>query len=308
MKILFKEYDHSKDFFKIRDFLQQTYNDEGELINWTIERWNYAVYFIRDMFELSMEEWSKTIGIWETEEGEIVSLILNEAVGRGETFFQTNPKYQEFITYHEMFDFAEEKLITEIDSNLLLRPRIRKGDNILEKIAKERGYSILKDATETTSIIDLNRDFSYPEIPKGYRIMTMADDNNIVKRTKAFAIAFGNWGTKYEVQPSSYISLQEAPDYHKKLDVYIVAPDEEIVSFCLVWFDSKNKIGILEPVGTDPDHRRKGLAKAANYEAIKRVKEMGAKKVYVGDGQQFYLSIGFHHHQFNRIWEKKFKN
>ena len=132
MKLLFKEYSHADDFFRIRDFLLQTYNDEGELINWTIERWNYSAFFMRDMFENSMEDWSKTIGIWETEYGEIVSLVLNESVCRGETFFQTNPKYKDKIPYQEMFEFAEERIIAEIDGNRLLRPRIRKGDKNLE--------------------------------------------------------------------------------------------------------------------------------------------------------------------------------
>ncbi|MCE7748203.1 MAG: GNAT family N-acetyltransferase [Candidatus Heimdallarchaeota archaeon] len=305
MKIDFKSYDHDKDFSRIKDFLQQTYVDDGDLINWTIERWNYAAFFIRDMFEFTIEKWSETIGIWENEEGEIVSLVLNEAVGRGETFFQINPSYKDSIPFEEMFDFAEKNLQTEHEGYMILRPRIREGDRQLEEIARDKGYVKREDAKETTSIITLDRDFSYPDLLEGYVIKSMADDDKVVKRTKAFARAFGNWGTKDEVQPSSYLALQKAPDYRKDLDIYIEAPDGEIVSFCLIWYDDKNKIGILEPVGTDPDHRRKGLAKATNYEAINRAKKLGAKKVYVGDGQQFYLSIGFQHKQCYVMWEKK---
>ena len=46
MKIVFKPYSHNPDFLRIRDFLQETYVVEGDLINWTLERWNYAAYFI----------------------------------------------------------------------------------------------------------------------------------------------------------------------------------------------------------------------------------------------------------------------
>jgi len=307
MKLEFKTYNHHTDFLRIRDFLQQTYVDDGDLINWTLERWNYAAFFIRDMFEFTIEQWSETIGTWENEEGEIVSLVLNEAVGRGETFFQINPTYKDSIPFEEMFDFAEKNLQTEHEGYMILRPRIREGDSQLEEIARDKGYVKREDAKETTSIITLDRDFSYPDLPECYVIKSMADDDKVAKRTEAFARAFGNWGTKDEVQPSSYLALQKAPDYRKDLDVYIESPDGEIVSFCLIWFDEKNKIGILEPVGTVPDHRRKGLAKVTNYEAINRVKKEGAKKVYVGDGQQFYLSIGFQHKQVNGIWEKKVK-
>ncbi|MCK4973000.1 MAG: GNAT family N-acetyltransferase, partial [Candidatus Heimdallarchaeota archaeon] len=136
-------------------------------------------------------------------------------------------------------------------------------------------------------------------------IQSMADSNDIEKRTLTFAKAFGNYGTEDQVQPHSYIELQKCPDYRKDLDVYVIAPDRELVSFCLIWFDEKNKIAILEPVGTNPDHRKKGLAKIVVYEAINRVKKEGAEKIYVGDGQQFYLSIGFKHAYRNIVWIKE---
>ena len=159
MKIEFKTYNHDIDFFRIREFLQNTYVDDGDLINWTLERWNYVAFFIRDMFKFTIEQWSKTIGIWENEEGGIVSLVLNEAVGRGETFFQINPTYKNSIPFEEMFDFAEKNLQIEHEGYMILRPRIRESDSQLEEIAKDRGYVKREDAKETTSMIALDRDF-----------------------------------------------------------------------------------------------------------------------------------------------------
>ncbi|NPD87728.1 MAG: GNAT family N-acetyltransferase [Asgard group archaeon] len=307
MSFKFKDYKHEEDFTRIRDFLIHSYKKIGKPSNWTLERWNYAFFFIRDMFGITLQEWEKSIGIWEDEGGTIVSIVNAEGLNRGEAFFQLKPEDYDVLLLKEMFTFAEENLILEDDDKYILKLRIRDKDVSIEEIAKERGYFKNEKASETTSIISLDRDFSYPDLPEGYSIRSMADKNDVEKRTIVFAKAFGNYGTKDEVQPSSYHELQKAIDYRKDLDIYIESPEGEFVSFCLIWYDEKNKIGILEPVGTDPDYRRKGFAKATNYEAIKRVKEEGAEKVYVGDGQQFYMSIGFKKQSVSNIWIKEIK-
>ena len=304
MSFMFRNYKHNEDFIRIRDFLIQSYNKIGEPYNWTIERWNYAFHFIRDMFEESLPEWEKKVGIWENDCGEIIAVANAEGLSRGEAYFQLDKNINNDSLLNEMFLFAEENLMLEEDDKYILKLRIPQGDPLLETIAKERGYIKHETATETTSVISLNRDFSYPELPEGFRIKSMADNNDIVKRTLVFAKAFGNYGTEHEVQPNSYEELQKAVDYRKDLDIYIESPQGDFVSFCLVWYDEKNRIGILEPVGTDPDHRRRGFAKVTNYEAIRRVKEEGAEQVFVGDGQQFYMSIGFEKTFIRNIWVK----
>ncbi len=307
MEFKYREYVHVEDFMRIRDFLIQSYSKLNEPYNWTIERWNYAFFFIRDMFDFSIQDWEKTVGIWESKEGEIIAIASAEGMDRGEAFFQFYPEIINNTLLNEMFDFAEENLMLEEESRFVLKLRILNGDTLLEETATTRGYIRHETATETTSEILLDRDFFYPKLPEGYAIKSMEENNDIVKRTLVFAKAFGNYGTEHEVQPHSYIELQKAPDYRKDLDIYIESPEGDFVSFCLIWYDEVNKIGIIEPVGTDPSYRRKGLAKATNYEAIRRVQEEGAEKVFVGDGQQFYMSIGFERKYVNNIWIKEKK-
>ena len=93
--------------------------------------------------------------------------------------------------------------------------------------------------------------------------------------------------------PFAYKELQKAPDYRKDLDLYIVGPDGEYVSFCIAWYDGHNRIGILEPAGTHPDFRRRGLGREVVMEGIRRAAALGAKKIWVGSGQRFYEAIGF---------------
>lgn len=303
MKLRFRKYNHNVDFVRIRDFLVSNYENAYPYI-WTFERWNYSFYFIKEIFKFTLAQWEKSIGIWENNQDEIVGFVCNEAIGRGEAFIQYLPGKLSTSAIEEMFDFIETNLYFDEDNTRIINLRILEGDSLIESIASRKGYVKNEKATETTSFIELSQELNIPDLPEDFFIRSMMDDNNITQRTLTFAKAFGNYGTVDEVLPHCYVELQKCSDYRKDLDVYIVNPDGEYISFCLIWYDSKNRIGILEPVGTNPDFRKKGLAKIAVYEAINRVKREGATHVYVGDGQQFYLSIGFKHLYRNVIWIK----
>jgi predicted acetyltransferase len=98
------------------------------------------------------------------------------------------------------------------------------------------------------------------------------------------------------------------PDYKADLNIYVIAPDGEYVSFCIGWLDVVNKTASLEPVGTAPEYRRKGLARAAVMEVVRRVADLGIESIFVGSDQVFYLAIGFElkfpaHHWVKRIEE-----
>ena len=102
----------------------------------------------------------------------------------------------------------------------------------------------------------------------------------------------------------AYQLLRKAPDYRPELDLSVVDENNEIASFTTVWYDESNRIGMLEPVGTIPSYRRMGLAKAVIFEGINRIRKLGAKKIYVGSDQKFYLSIGFTVEYEKEVWQK----
>jgi len=57
--------------------------------------------------------------------------------------------------------------------------------------------------------------------------------------------------------------------------------------------DPTKKSAYIEPVATDPDYRRMGLAKAAVLACIRECKERGMERVIVESAQPFYVSMGF---------------
>jgi ribosomal protein S18 acetylase RimI-like enzyme len=90
----------------------------------------------------------------------------------------------------------------------------------------------------------------------------------------------------------------QAWPYRPELDQVAVAPDGSFAAFCLCWLDEGNRVGDLEPVGTHPDHRRLGLARAVCLAGLRSLRDAGADTALVysvgGSGAtRLYESVGF---------------
>ena len=307
-----RRYDPSRDFLRIRAFLVDTYGAFEKPLNWRIERLNYARYFCAPYLckdeEITPEKslnavrfWEDSIGVWEDDREGIVGAVHTEHPWLGDAFIQRHPKHTHLL--EEMLDFAESDLVNK--ERRLLRLFVYEHDQDMLSLMKERGYHKVDE--------DWDYDQEYvvravpePSLPDGYSITSMADRNDLEGRGKAFGLGFNHPEPIHWAPVHVYEELQRAPDYRRDLDLYIVAPDGEIASFCIVWHDVRNKIGILEPVGTVPAHRKKGLAREVVYECLRRVSALGAERVIVGGGQTFYQSIGFEKTITCYGWVKEF--
>jgi len=192
-----------------------------------------------------------------------------------------------------MLTFAENNLRDPDQNRLFIYAHA--DDDPLTRLLEERDFVPLPEKIDDTSILDVTKHEipESPVLPKGFHIQSMADDNNLEKRCKAFGTGFNHPDPLEWPSLIAYETLQNAPDYHKDQDIVVVSPNGEFASFCLIWHDEPNQLAILEPVGTQPEFRRMGLAREAVYEAIRRVAVKGVEKVIVGSNQQFYKSIGF---------------
>ena len=108
----------------------------------------------------------------------------------------------------------------------------------------------------------------------------------------------------------SYANVMRAWPYRADLDCVVVAPDGSLAAFCLAWLDRENGVGEFEPVGTHPDHRRRGLATAVSTYALHRLREAGAHTAVVyarGDAaypaaKLLYESLAFVQHVRTRTF------
>ncbi|MGG4220438.1 GNAT family N-acetyltransferase [Paenibacillus jamilae] len=291
------------DFLKIRDFLKQSLKSNPDLKNWFIDRWNFCRYWGQIMHN-TFEKWPETVGIWEDEHQEIVAVVHPEGEDNiGEAYFQLADRdfSNEFL--NELIDYAEKKLALHGERESTLDIIVNEDGEQLKELLKRRGY-ILQDGKEMTSCMSVPHDVKL-ELPSGFRI---SDANEVGDFEKGFAHgrAFGYYKGGYpdnDVAERCYISLRNAPDYIPKYDVVILDQNNEVAAFTTLWYDELNKIGILEPVGTIPKYRNKGLGKAVIYEAINRVKDKGVERIFVGSDHSFYLAMGFSLAYSNEIWQ-----
>lgn len=308
MKTTQKQFNFTHDFLRVRDFLSETFGIYQRSVNWRIERWEYAFYFVAPMLahwgepSPTLESAEKAISflesltcLWETDSGEIAGVVTIEHPdlthpGFGEFFIQRHPDHLDL--FPEMLDFAETNLRDPGQNRLFIY--IEADDRPLRELLEERGFIAIPEKIRFESELTPSK-FSVPQtpcLPEGFRVQSMADDNDLTKRCKAFGRGFNHEVPLEWPSLISYKYLQKAPDYHKEQDIVILAPDGEFASFCLIWYDAPNHIAMLEPVGTQPEFRRMGLAREAVYEAIRRVANKGARRI-VGADLQFYQSIGF---------------
>ena len=78
----------------------------------------------------------------------------------------------------------------------------------------------------------------------------------------------------------------------------VVAPDGEWVSSATFWYEPRTALGVLEPMSTLPQYRRKGLGRALIKEGALRLARAGAKTLFVGtlfgpDTTAYYTASGF---------------
>jgi ribosomal protein S18 acetylase RimI-like enzyme len=178
-----------------------------------------------------------------------------------------------------------------------------------EQTLIRRGY---ERADEDRFFLHLRRDLDDlpgPVVPPGYSLRSVRSDHDLAQRVAIHRAAFAS---SY-VTEESYRSLMDAWPYRTDLDCVVVATDGTFVSSCLAWLDERNGAGVLEPVGTHPDHRRRGLGSAACLEALIRLRDAGATQAVVaarGDdaypsARGLYTSIGFREHTRNVTYRRR---
>ncbi|MGB7061483.1 MAG: GNAT family N-acetyltransferase [Candidatus Zixiibacteriota bacterium] len=319
MRVRLRRYKPEQDFLRIRDFLVDTYHVFERPLNWRLERWNYARYFVAPFLgtygqkEPNLEDslkairfWEDTIGVWENDDNEIVGVVNMEHPdpehpGYGEAFLQRHPKYT--LLLGDMLDYAERTLINKKTNTLHIY--VYDYDEPLQELVQQRGYG--KDAERARYDSELIiRDLPEQRLPEGYMMQSMAQENNIESRCEVFGRAFNHSDPAEWPSDFSYEELQRAPDYRKDLDISVMGPDGNYVACCITWYDSYNRMGILEPVGTHPDFRGLGLGREVVFDGIRRAANLGAEIVQVGSGQRFYEEIGFQRKYVSYRWTKKF--
>lgn len=147
---------------------------------------------------------------------------------------------------------------------------------------------------------------AFSSLPDGYRFLDQMQPKYVAQRADVHRAAF----TQSKMTGAHYRQFMTAPDYDPELDVVLVAPDDRFAAFAMTWYDPTLKLGGFEPVGTRAELQRRGLGKAVQVEALRRLTAHGATSAQVITGAEqpeniaFYKSVGFEASNILRIYQK----
>ncbi len=159
--------------------------------------------------------------------------------------------------------------------------------------ARRRGYAPHEPTAMNHMLRVLDGPLPVTALPPDYTARTVSDAD-AQRRVDVHRAAFA----PSRVVAESYRRLMREPPYNPDLDYVIEAGDGTFAAFCLVWLDEENRVAELEPVGTHPDHRRRGLASAVCLTALEAARQRGAQRAVVysvvrSPAQSLYESLGF---------------
>lgn len=135
-----------------------------------------------------------------------------------------------------------------------------------------------------------------PVLPAGFRFRT-ADEAGPEAPVRAHLDAW----TPSPYTAESYEGVRGTTAYRGDLHVLVEAPDGTMACSAIMWFDAVNKSIEFEPVGTHPNYRRLGLARAMMLHGMHLARAAGAEHatvVCVGSPGQpaargLYYGLGF---------------
>lgn len=175
--------------------------------------------------------------------------VVGTASGHPAWFVAVPAKQTDRIQDLEKIGFTSQENIGENSwSQVLMEHSMQIGD----KINLADGFHIrpLNGASEVEAYVDLHR---------------------AVFESKNMTVAWRN-------------RTLQRPEYVPDLDLVAVAPNGQLVAFCVCWLAENPNgdcRGQVEPLGVHPEYRRLGLGQAILSEGLKRLQSGGAKQIYV---------------------------
>lgn len=236
-------------------------------------------------------------GLWE-DSGKPVGIVCYE-MDLGQSFLVTDSEHTYLLD--EMLEYAENELSVINDNKYTLSVWVTDKETDKIELLSKKGYT--KVHNEPVRIFSYNKSFVDLKLPKGYKIISLEDENDLKKINTCLWKGF-NHGDNPDDDIDGRLLMQSGPNFTKDLTTIIKAPNGDYACFAGMWFDEKNNYAYLEPLATVPEYRRMGLATIALTEGMKKTKALGATYCF-GGVPKFYTAIGFETICHREMWKKE---
>lgn len=291
------------DAMRLRQLLIDTYQMMGREFNWELRRWEGSYWYASDD-DLANPKWGARAHIWETADKQLIAAAVPEAAG--DLAIQIHPDYR--AIEDDILDWAEAHVtVIKDDGQRELITWAFEWDTDRQVRLTQRGYEPdpkLFWHNRRRAISDPLPELSLAD---GYTIRSAYDtDEDVQKWVACTNVVFGH------KHPAAWYRnfTRLSPSYNCDLHILAEAPDGTVAAFAGLTVDEANRYAIFEPVGTHPEHRRKGLSRAVMYEGIRRLQALDiADVVYVAswgtsDAGKFYDSVGLAQYTITQGWKR----
>ncbi len=290
-----RAYSPATDYEAVGRMLVDSYRPGPVFDPWLQPRWEYMQFhpLIRGL-DLSR------FGVAE-EQGEIVGIVHFEhhpAFG----YLQRRPGADHVVD--PLLDWAERHLggHSHTFGRAVLGLYVPEFDEVLRRSVERRGFVEHPEHGDPNSRLTGIAGLEPVNPPSGYSLQSLAEGNDLAKVHRVLWRGFGHEGPPPPDGIEERRFMQSAPNFRPDLTLVTVAPDGTYASFCGMWVVPENRIAYVEPVATDPDHRRRGAGRVAVLEALRRAGASGADVAWVGSDQPFYRSLGFERMFASTLW------
>jgi len=264
MTIKMREFHWEKNFDTVRNFLIEIWEAGPLYRNW-----------IPSMFENRMfgprgteyeEEEDEFVKMWENDIEKIVAVSITKP--SGECWIHIHPAY--LSVEREILDAIEKyyrgmKIETSEPSHYFFV--VEEKDIERSSMLKDIGFE-KSDAEGVSQIHPMTQELPEIHLQEGYSIRSA---NMIEEHERYRAVQKAVFPHIKEMSKNQLEIYASASFYEPELDIVAVDQDGNYAAFCTGRIDPINKLAELEPVGTHPNHRKKGLAKAVIIECLRRL-------------------------------------
>jgi GNAT superfamily N-acetyltransferase len=166
--------------------------------------------------------------------------------------------------------------------------RVDGADDVLREVMIGHGFEVEKDSeadVESWLAADARPDIS--PLQHGYRltnrVKTMQHPHHMSHRSG----------------PDVEFRLRQTSLYRPEMDLVVLDNRDTVAAYGMFWFDPETATGLVEPMRTEDDHQRRGLARHLLTTGIDLLVEAGAQRIKIvflpsnPAAGGLYSSVGF---------------
>ena len=163
------------------------------------------------------------------------------------------------------------------------------ADDVLRAVLIAHGFEIEEDGGLVESWLAAEARPTISHLSEGYRLCNRLDT---VGRPHHMINAERN---HTDPEPR----LHQTSLYRPDLDLVVYDSRQHVAAYGLFWYDPETAVGLAEPMRTEDEHQRQGLARHVLTSGIDLLARAGAERIKIcfepdnAASQHLYLSVGF---------------